>query len=177
MARFILASWNSYSKSATARSPRSTQWEFWAVTKSMSRPLKGTTSAAGTCPSTDFASATRVSRSKRGAFFSLVATATTTRSNSLAARSTRSTWPLVMGSKVPGYTTVWVNTAFVLQIVLSAYTSPSERTNERLTAAPSVLRVGTAHLPQFFLCAGCRASRARPLVPIVAFQNKSNCHD
>ena len=72
------------------------------------------------------------SRGQKEALFSLVATATTTRSNSLAARSTRSTWPLVMGSKVPGYTTVWVNTAFVLQIVLSAYTSPSERTNESL---------------------------------------------
>ena len=41
-----------------------------------------------------------------GDFFSLEATPTTILSKSFAARSTKSTWPLVMGSKVPGYTTI-----------------------------------------------------------------------
>ena len=39
-----------------------------------------------------------------GALFGLAAMATTTRSKMLAARRTRSWWPLVIGSNVPGYT-------------------------------------------------------------------------
>lgn len=60
---------------------------------------------------------------KERRFFSLVATATTTLSNSLAALSMRSIWPLVMGSNVPGYTTVCVSTACFLSSLLGAYTS------------------------------------------------------
>ena len=47
-------------------------------------------------------SLTRSFRENSGPFFSLAAMATTTSSNMLAARSIRSLWPLVMGSKVPG---------------------------------------------------------------------------
>ncbi len=46
----------------------------------------------------------RVSRSNIGFFDGLVSTATTTSSNSPAARRITSTWPLVTGSKLPGQT-------------------------------------------------------------------------
>src|SRR5690606_35198346 len=53
--------------------------------------------------STSAASSTRSSSVKSGAFRGLAAIATTTGSNSLTARRSRSSWPLVIGSKVPGY--------------------------------------------------------------------------
>src|ERR1700761_5804653 len=49
---------------------------------------------------------TRCSRENIGALLGLAAMATTTRSKMLAARRTRSWWPLVIGSKVPGYRAV-----------------------------------------------------------------------
>src|SRR5687767_1203633 len=46
----------------------------------------------------------RLSSVNMGALFGLAAIATTTRSKIVAARRTRSWWPFVIGSNVPGYT-------------------------------------------------------------------------
>src|SRR5882724_1066876 len=98
------ASWNSYSKSETARSPRSTTRARCSRTKSMSRPLKPSTCTFFTSASTSLAIAMRSSTVKNGRFAVLSAMASTSWSNSVLARRTRSSWPRVSGSNVPGYT-------------------------------------------------------------------------
>src|SRR6478672_7503597 len=60
---------------------------------------------------------TRSSRLKKGRFVRLSATATTTSSNVLAARRTRSWCPKVMGSNVPGYTALIVMACPFQQLV------------------------------------------------------------
>ena len=100
--RFIPAIWNSYSKSDTARSPRRITRASCACTKSISSDEKRTTSTFGRSASTSCAISTRSAAVKNGRLVSLSATPTTTRSNSRAARRTRSSWPRVNGSKVPG---------------------------------------------------------------------------
>ncbi len=98
----MLAIWNSYSKSDTARSPRSSTPAPMLRTKSASRPSKPRTSTFENCDSASRASDTRNSSGSAGPLAGLSATPTTSRSNSGAARPTRSTCPLVTGSKVPG---------------------------------------------------------------------------
>src|SRR4051794_20451326 len=59
-------------------------------------------------PTTLFAISTRSSSVKNGRLERLSATARMTSSNILAARRTRSWWPSVIGSNVPGYTALSV---------------------------------------------------------------------
>src|SRR5690606_27548460 len=101
--RFMVASWNSNSKSDTARKPRRMTWIPCCRAKSTVSTAKPVTSTLGTSVSTARAMATRCSRLNAGALPGLAAIATTTLSNSRAARRTRSWCPLVMGSNVPGY--------------------------------------------------------------------------
>src|SRR5438874_12401813 len=98
------ASWNSYSKSDTARRPRSTTRAPCLRTNSVSRPLKPSTCTFFRSPSTSRAMAMRSSSVKYGFFALLSAMARMMESNSGAARRTRSSWPRVSGSNVPGYT-------------------------------------------------------------------------
>src|SRR5207248_8967094 len=73
-------------------------------TKSMSRPLKPSTCTFFTSASTSRAMVIRSSSVKNGRFAVLSAMASTSWSNSVLARRTRSSWPRVSGSNVPGYT-------------------------------------------------------------------------
>src|SRR5690606_11763668 len=100
--RFMLASWNSYSKSDTARRPRSSTPPPTSATKWASSELKPMTSTLAWEASAPRASSTRRSSDSAGPLAGLSATPTISLSNSGAARSTRSTWPLVIGSNVPG---------------------------------------------------------------------------
>src|SRR3990167_9876847 len=104
----MLASWNSYSKSDTARRPRRNTLAFCSLAKCASNVEKPTTSTFGRCLVTSCASSTRCSRGNSGFFLGLAATAMITWSNRRAARSTKSPWPLVIGSKVPGYNTRFI---------------------------------------------------------------------
>src|SRR3990167_755679 len=104
----MLASWNSYSKSDTARRPRRNTLAFCSLAKCASNVEKPTTSTFGRCLVTSCASSTRCSRGNSGFFLGLAATAMITWSNRREARSTRSPWPLVIGSKVPGYNTRFI---------------------------------------------------------------------
>src|SRR5436190_5082643 len=106
------ASWNSYSKSDTARSPRSTTRAFCSRTKSMSRPLKPSTCRFFTSPSASRAMAMRSSSVKNGRFALLSAMARTSVSKSVLARRTSSSWPRVSGSNVPGYTALIIASPF-----------------------------------------------------------------
>ena len=100
--RFMLAIWNSYSKSDTARRPRSRMPPCTERTKCASKVSKPTTSTLSCCANASRASSTRSSSGSVGPLEGLCATPTTTFSNNGAARCTRSMWPLVMGSNVPG---------------------------------------------------------------------------
>src|SRR5690606_23531096 len=100
--RFMLASWNSYSKSDTARSPRSRMPAPISWTKCASRESKPRTSTCRWCASASRVRSTRSCSPSAGRLAGLSATPTIRRSNSGAARFTRSTCPLVIGSKVPG---------------------------------------------------------------------------
>src|SRR6266853_2854514 len=98
------AIWNSYSKSDTARRPRRTTCAFCSRTKSISKPRKPSTFTLLYGLSTSRARRTRSSTVKNGFFVWLSAMPTTISSNKAAARLTRSWWPNVIGSNVPGYT-------------------------------------------------------------------------
>src|SRR5690606_12039512 len=100
--RFMLAIWNSYSKSDTARSQLSRNPAPTSPTKCATSESKPRTSTFGCPASASRASFTRSSSDSVGPLAWLAATPTITFSNSGAARSTRSMWPLVIGSKVPG---------------------------------------------------------------------------
>src|SRR5690606_36972338 len=100
--RFMLAIWNSYSKSDTARRPRSSTPAPTSRMKCASSVSNPQTSTFGCPESASRASLTRSSSGSVGPLAWLAATPTITFSNSGAARSTRSMWPLVIGSKVPG---------------------------------------------------------------------------
>src|SRR5207237_7193929 len=109
---FMPASWNSYSKSDTARRPRSTTRAPCLRTNSVSRPLKPSTCTFFRSPSTSRAMAMRSSSVKYGFFALLSAMARMMESNSGAARRTRSSWPRVSGSNVPGYTALIIASPF-----------------------------------------------------------------
>src|SRR5438105_470381 len=98
------ASWNSYSKSDTARRPRSTTRAPCLRTNSVSTPVKPVTCTFFTSPSTSRAMAMRSSSEKNGRFALLSGIARMTPAKSVLARRTRSSWPRVSGSNVPGYT-------------------------------------------------------------------------
>src|SRR4249919_1906316 len=100
--RFMLASWNSYSKSDTARRPRSSTPAPTSCTKCASSEWKPSTRTFGMSAMDTRARRTRSSSGSAGLLPGLSATPTMIVSNSEAARCTRSTWPLVIGSKVPG---------------------------------------------------------------------------
>src|SRR5690606_1030091 len=100
--RFMLASWNSYSKSDTARKPRNSTPAPSSRTKLASSPSNPRTSTFGKAASALRASSTRRARGSAGRLAGLSATPTTSRSNSGEARCTRSTCPFVIGSNVPG---------------------------------------------------------------------------
>src|SRR5258706_8967791 len=106
------ASWNSYSKSDTARSPRSTTRAPCWRTNSISRPLKPTTCTLLMPASTSRAISTRSASGKKVRFAGLSATPMMSESNSVLARRTRSSWPRVSGSNVPGYTALIIASPF-----------------------------------------------------------------
>ena len=100
--RFMLAIWNSYSKSDTARRPRSSTPAPTSRTKWASSESNPVTSTC-LCPARAWrARSTRSDSGRVGPLDGLAAMPTITFSNSGAARATRSIWPLVIGSKVPG---------------------------------------------------------------------------
>src|SRR5205823_2742401 len=99
--RFMSAIWNSYSKSLTARRPRTISVAPAARTKAASRPSNDRTSTLGSTAAF-WISATRSSSVNSGCFATLTATAMMTRSANVRARRIRSSWPRVMGSNEPG---------------------------------------------------------------------------
>src|SRR5688500_7428657 len=110
--RFMPASWNSYSKSDTARRPRSTTRAPCLRTKSVSSPENPTTCTFLMSPRISRAMAVRSSSVKNGRFALLSAIASTSVSNSVAARRTRSSMTRVSGSNVPGYTALIIASPF-----------------------------------------------------------------
>src|ERR1044071_9202330 len=99
--RFISAIWNSYSKSDTARSPRTITEAPTDFPNSASSPSNDRTSTrlSGTAC---LMSATRSSSEKSGCLAALTATATISGSTKCSDRCTRSSFPCVSGSKDPG---------------------------------------------------------------------------
>ena len=101
--RLMLASWNSNSKSDTARRPRTMTAHLV-----LARELDGEARVAEYLDvrqdpaSTRRASSTRFASGNIGVLLGLAAMATMTRSKMPAARRTRSWCPLVIGSNVPG---------------------------------------------------------------------------
>jgi RNA-directed DNA polymerase len=76
--------------------------------KSTRSPLKHEISTFGRWLTDSFSIAIRSSRVKRGSLSGFLATATISLSNSPAPRSTISRWPLVTGSKLPGYIAIFI---------------------------------------------------------------------
>ena len=99
--RFISAIWNSYSKSDTARRPRTMVRAPICSMKWTSRPEKLSTRQSGRSASSSSSIATRSSTAKAGALASLLSTATTTSSKIGRQRWTMSMCPLWIGSKEP----------------------------------------------------------------------------
>ncbi len=95
------AIWNSYSKSLTARKPRTITVAPAARANSASSPSKERISTPGSSTACRI-NATRSSSVKSGCFATFTATATTTRSANVRARRIRSSWPRVIGSNDPG---------------------------------------------------------------------------
>src|SRR5262245_12636059 len=103
--RFMSAIWNSYSKSETARMPRTMQSARSRATRSMSRPSKATIRKL--FRRSAVASSIIVSRSStvnNGSLAGLATTATISSSKIRRLRWMTSTWPLCTGSNIPGYT-------------------------------------------------------------------------
>lgn len=91
--RFIWASWNSNSKSDTARSPRIMAWALFFFAKSTVRPVKDCTSAFGKLFKFSWMSFRRSSVEKVGFFSVLMAMAMMTLSKRLQARLRTSRCP------------------------------------------------------------------------------------
>src|SRR6185312_5792626 len=100
--RFMLASWNSNSKSEIARRPRMITVARWRLANSTVSSEYPSTSTFDRSSRTRRARSIRASSGNMGVLLGLEAMATMTRSKMPAARRTRSWWPLVIGSKVPG---------------------------------------------------------------------------
>ena len=106
-ALFMLASWNSNSKSETARIPRNTTLALCSRMLSISNELNPTTMILCFCcanvfPITSRTSSRRSSGENRVFLLRLEAIPTITRSNNFRALVAISICPLVMGSKEPG---------------------------------------------------------------------------
>ena len=104
--RFMSAIWNSYSKSATARRPRTESVAPTSRAKSTSSPWKCRTSTRGAAPvaTSPRASRTIAARSSSvnaGCLVEFTATPTTSRSTNSRLRCIRSRCPSVTGSKLP----------------------------------------------------------------------------
>lgn len=91
--RFIWASWNSYSKSETARRPRMMAWALFFLAKSTVRPVKDWSSAFGNWAKLPCMSRKRSSVEKMGFFSVLRAMAMMILSKILQARPRTSRWP------------------------------------------------------------------------------------
>src|SRR5689334_13102581 len=105
--RFMSAIWNSYSKSDTARMPRTMQSARSRATRSINRPSNETIRRCGPTPRFVVASSIisrRCSTVKSGCLDGLATTATMTSSKMARLRWMTSTWPLCSGSNMPGYT-------------------------------------------------------------------------
>ena len=103
--RFMSAIWNSYSKSETARMPRTMQSARSRATRSMRSPSNETMRRCGPTPRFVVASSIisrRCSTVKSGCFEGLATTATMTSSKIARLRWMTSTWPLWSGSNIPG---------------------------------------------------------------------------
>ncbi len=99
------AIWYSYSKSATARSPRIESVAPALRAKSTSSPSNSATSTRSS--STDsLMKRMRSSTLNSGCLVELIATATTSRSQNASERRMRSSCPRVIGSKLPAYTAI-----------------------------------------------------------------------
>ncbi len=100
------AIWNSYSKSETARRPRTTQSAPSRSTRSIRRP-SNEVMRIRLIPMPVVHSSISSRRSlavKSGSFEGLATTATISSSKMRRLRSMRSRCPLCMGSNIPGYT-------------------------------------------------------------------------
>ena len=99
----MFAIWNSYSKSETARSPRSTVWIALAPhvldEERVERVHLDARVARRPPPRSSPCAPSAVNS---GRFSGLFATATTSRSNTFSPRWMIARWPLVSGSKEPG---------------------------------------------------------------------------
>src|SRR6266545_6702820 len=102
--RFMSAIWNSYSKSETARNPRTMQWACSRSTRSMVRPSNDVMRMRSMPAVHSSISSRRSLTVKSGAFEGLATTATMSSSKTRRLRSMRSRCPLCMGSNIPGYT-------------------------------------------------------------------------
>ena len=101
---FIAVIWNSYSKSATARRPRTMMPASSSSAKCINRVENGRTSTFEPSWATSARTiSTLWSVVNIGPFSSLRATPMISRSTSFTARPMMSICPLVTGSKVPGY--------------------------------------------------------------------------
>ncbi len=104
--RFMSAIWNSYSKSETARMPRTMQSARSRATRSMSKPSKAAMRKLVPIPTMlEVASSIISSRSlteNSGALEGLATTATISSSKIRRLRWMTSTWPLWIGSNIPG---------------------------------------------------------------------------
>ncbi len=106
--RFISAIWNSYSKSLTARNPRTMMEAPTRLANSASRPSNDWMETRASPPTASRSMPRRSSTVKSGCLAPLVAIATITWSASARLRRTRSSWPFVGGSNEPGYSAILV---------------------------------------------------------------------
>src|SRR5262245_52186699 len=102
--RFISAIWNSYSKSETARSPRTMQSACSRSTRSMVRPSNDVIRMRSIPAVHSSISSRRSFTVNSGSLDGLATTATMSSSKIRRLRSMRSRCPLCMGSNIPGYT-------------------------------------------------------------------------
>ncbi len=98
---FAWAICSSYSKSVAARSPRTMTRAFFCLQNWMSRPSKASTVTLGRCAETLATRSRRSSTVKRGLRVGCRPMPTMTSLKSADARSMRSRWPSVGGSKLP----------------------------------------------------------------------------
>ena len=99
---FILANWTSYSKSETALRPLNITVAECCFAKLTRRLWKENTSTCFSLANIDSANLTLSSTEKSVFLDGLSAIASNTLSKIFIALFTKSVWPFVMGSKVPG---------------------------------------------------------------------------
>src|SRR5215471_1302957 len=102
--RFISAIWNSYSKSDTARRPRTMQSACSRSTRSMTSPSNEVMRRRFIPAVHSSISSSRSLTPNSGSFAGFAPTAMISSSKMRRLRSMRSRWPLWMGSNMPGYT-------------------------------------------------------------------------